>query len=173
MGVKQVSIKGAFTQIDTSGNRAVIVARKVLYMDGYDAFVCAIEGHGETEKRTGKQTSFAFTYDQTKKVIYLSEGYRDEERKEIVRARTLEVNRFLAGAIIETGITLKWLTPEENAQLKKEYQEKVTEQTPGAGERRFRCKNCGRLIPIGRSKCRKCGSTDIELTEFKSNTAQD
>jgi hypothetical protein len=183
-----MTTKGAFTQIDTSGDRAIIVTRKVLYMDGYDAFVCAISGRGETEKRTGKPTAYAFTYDQTKHLIYLSEGYRSETMKNTVRERTLTFNRYDAGLIISSGITLKWLTPEENEQLKQEYLQKsesVTETLPqtfggdtgkdadvtpepteGAredetSEIRYRCADCGNLIPKGRKKCRKCGSKNL------------
>ena len=183
-----MTTKGAFTQIDTSGDRAVIVTRKVLYMDGYDAFVCAIPGRGETEKRTGKPTAFAFTYDQTKHLIYLSEGYRSETMKNTVRERTLTFNRFDAGLIINGGITLKWLTPEESEQLKQEYLQKsesVTETPPQAfggdtgtdadvtpeptedtrenetSEIRYRCADCSNLIPKGRKKCRKCGSKNL------------
>jgi len=180
-----MTTKGAFTQIDTSGDRAVIVTRKVLYMDGYDAFVCAIPGRGETEKRTGKSTAFAFTYDQTKHLIYLSEGYRSDATKNLIRERTLQFNRFDAGLIINGGIILKWLTPEESEQLKQEYLQKISygpKQTFGGdtgtdadatpepaessredetSEIRYRCADCGRKIPEGRKKCRKCGSKNL------------
>ena len=180
-----MTTKGAFTQIDTSRGTAIIVTRKVLYTDGYDAFVCAIQGRGETEKRTGKPTSYAFTYDQTKHIIYLSEGYRSESTKNLVRERTLQFNRFDAGHIISEGITLKWLTPEESEQLKQEYLQGMKPTPPPTfggdtgidadatpepaegtredetGAVRYRCADCGRKIPEGRKKCRKCGSKNL------------
>lgn len=160
-----MSVKGTFTQIDTSGEKAVIITRRVLYTDGFDAFLCATEGRGETEKRTGEPTGYSFTYDQTKQVIYLSEGYRAESNKEVVRNRTLGERKFEAGSIINRGITLKWLTPEENERLKNEYLATMARGEQHAAEDaknypiRYRCGECGNMIPKGRNKCRKCGST--------------
>ena len=177
--------KGAFTRIALVEGKCKVIQRRVLYEDGQDAWRCFFGNFGETEKRSGDPTKYAFTYDQNKGVIYMSEGYRDQERKDLVRARTLGVFQHDAGAILTEGIDLTWLTDEEKAQVKAEYQETVAkgageppfggdtgtdaDTTPepvegtreDEGEIRYRCGDCGRRIPVGRKSCRKCGSKNL------------
>jgi hypothetical protein len=112
-------VKGAFTQIAVVDGKVKIIARKVMYNDGEMAFLCALPGFGEADKRDGKETAYAFTWDSDKALIYLSEGYRNEVHKSVVRAATLTSTG--AGKIIHDGIKLKWLTEAEMLSVEGNY----------------------------------------------------
>jgi hypothetical protein len=185
--------KGAYTEIVKVDGVTKIVQRKVMYEDGCRAFLCALGSFGETEKRKQVPTAYAFTYDRDKGLIYLSEGYRDEERKKTVHDAAMgAVCLVNVGCMIASGIKLKWLSDEEMAQAKSAYEAEVKSacNAPGAQideiaaaqqiggdtgndadmgvktEKRLRCKVDNRLLPKGKKSCPKCGGKEfVEVDE--------
>jgi len=179
-----MTTKGTFTEIKKHDDKTVVVRRRVMYTDGYDAWLCIFQGYGETDKRSGKGTSVAFTYNQDTREIYLSEGFRTPFLKETVHDRT--VDQFVrAGQLLEQEVKLTWLTEraieviqEKYLDFQKKGQENAEEEVlsnpypeglndgevneEGQAPKRYRCKDCGRLKPISRNKCPKCKGTNFE-----------
>ena len=127
-----MSTKGTLTWVGESPFSGQLTKRtkKIMWMDGYDAWLCIFRGIGETAgwgHREFKPTSYGFTYVQPQKLLKLSPKYDDEFAREYVRERTLDLHKYNAGQLINDGFILAWLTPEEHKELRKYYLEKEEE----------------------------------------------
>jgi len=120
-----MSTKGTLTWVAPNWKgRLTKLSRKVMWMDGYDAWLCVFRGVGSEVgwgHREFKPTSYGFTYVQPQKLLKLSPKYDDEFAREHVRERTLNRHKDSAGQLINDGFIFAWLTPEEHYQLKEHY----------------------------------------------------
>jgi len=130
-GSTYVSTKGTLTWVAPNSNGQLRkISKKIMWMDGYDAWRCIFSGVGDSVgwgHWEGKPTSYGFTFIQSQKLLKLSPKFDNEDSRECVRERTLDLHRYNVGQLINDGFTFGWLSTEEHQQLREYYLEREKE----------------------------------------------
>jgi len=166
-----MTTKGSFTAVTVfplgERNPYVVTQRKVLWMDGYDAWLCAFNGVGDSPRLTRKPTSYRFTcyYPNTpdvdvQKTITLSKGHTTGDDW-IVKKRTMEYHKGEAGNLIALGYRLTWLNIQESRDCLVHYMENTNESID------LDEKTNDQLLAVCRVEAKKNDCVDCEGCKLK------
>lgn len=175
-----MTTKGSLTSVAVleSGEKYPyqVTKRQVMWMDGYDAWLCVFKGIGDTPRPKPwqiyqhKPTLYRFTYYyprnyekrnyEIQKTITLSKGHTPED-DQYIKERTMKLHRGNAGSLICHGYKLAWLNWKESKECL-EYYMGNTDETIDLDEET----NDG-LLTLCRVEAKKNGCVDCEGCKLK------